>query len=189
MPEIANDSFVLTDHFMFKTFSMWWPDSGLFRPWQIVTHMFMHDASSFTHILFNMFAVYMFGSTLERYWGPKKFLIFYMTTGIGAVLIYAAVNYLTGSAYVLSGASGAVFGLLAGFGILFPDTRLMLLFPPIPIKAKYFVIGYAAIELFLMFRDSQGDDVAHLAHLAGALVGYLLIKYWQKKGDNTQHFR
>lgn len=192
MPATNPDgTFSLMEHFMFKNFSLWYPDSGQFMPWQLVTHMFMHDATGITHILFNMFAVYMFGSGLENYWGAKKFLIFYLATGIGAAVIFGLVKLLMGEGFIMSGASGAVFGLLAGFGMLFPDTRLMLLFPPIPIKAKHFVLGYAAIELYMMYSDKPEDNVAHLAHLAGALVGFLLIKYWQKKGNSNQlnHFR
>lgn len=191
MPPLASDGSIdLVKHFMFRNFGLWYPDSGLFQPWQLVTHMFMHDPASITHILFNMFAVYMFGSALENVWGTKKFLIFYMLTGIGAGLIYFAFQVSIGANFVMYGASGAVFGLLAGFAMLFPDTRLMLLFPPIPIKAKYFVIGYAVMELYLMYSQKPGDNVAHLAHLAGALVGFLLIKYWENKGQSKfDHFR
>ena len=146
-----------------------------FRPWQIVTHMFMHSQYDFTHIFFNMYALYLFGTALENYWGTKRFVIYYMTCGIGA--LYSAIN--TG----VVGASGAVFGVLLGFGMLFPNTELMLLFPPIPLKAKYFVMIYGAIEFFLAMRQTTGDNVAHYAHLGGMLFGYLLLKYWQKKGN------
>jgi len=192
--------------------------SEFFRPWQIVTHMFMH--ANLMHLFFNMFALFMFGTALEQYWGPKRFLIYYMVTGIGAfflhfLVIHFQINALMGSMsqeaidqvflmggeaieggqnYVdpdlrqlnqflnggVVGASGAVFGILLGFGMLFPNTRLMLLFPPIPIKAKIFVLLYGGIELMLALQNSPGDNVAHFAHLGGMLFGYLLLKYWQK---------
>ncbi len=189
-----------------------------FRPWQIVTHMFMHSMSDFTHIFFNMYALYLFGTALENYWGTKRFVIYYMTCGVGAFFLHMGVSYFEiqkimqslsdkdiyqvmitglqdGKEYKLKmvelysaintgvvGASGAVFGVLLGFGMLFPNTELMLLFPPIPLKAKYFVMIYGAIEFFLAMRQTAGDNVAHYAHLGGMLFGYLLLKYWQKKG-------
>lgn len=166
-----------------------------FRPYQLVTHMFMH--ADFAHLFFNMFALYMFGSALEAYWGARRFLFYYFFCAFGALVLYYFVIWLGVSqlnpnelAFFLErsggilGASGAVFGLLAGFGMLFPDTRLMLLFPPIPIKAKYFVIMYAALELFLgLSRANTG--IAHFAHLGGALFGALLIIYWRKTGRNV----
>lgn len=187
-----------------------------FRPWQIVTHMFMHSMSDFTHIFFNMYALYLFGTALENYWGTKKFVIYYMTCGVGAFFLHMGVSYLEihkminvlsdreiyqvmitglqeGREYKVQmvelysaintgvvGASGAVFGVLLGFGMLFPNTELMLLFPPIPLKAKYFVMIYGAIEFYLAMRQTTGDNVAHYAHLGGMLFGYLLLKYWQK---------
>jgi len=193
-----------------------------FRPWQIVTHMFMHSMDDFTHIFFNMYALYLFGTALENYWGTKRFVIYYMTCGVGAFFLHMGVNFLelqelasrlsdkdqaevfingysiygTNTIYVngvmnqlnsalntgVVGASGAVFGVLLGFGMLFPNTELMLLFPPIPLKAKYFVMIYGAIEFFLAMRQTAGDNVAHYAHLGGMLFGYLMLKYWQKKG-------
>jgi len=187
-----------------------------FRPWQIVTHMFMHSQHDFTHIFFNMYALYLFGTALENYWGTKKFVIYYMTCGVGAFFLHMGVGYFEiqkmmqvlsdkevyqvmitgleeGKAYKVQmvelysaintgvvGASGAVFGVLLGFGMLFPNTELMLLFPPIPLKAKYFVMIYGAIEFYLAMRQTTGDNVAHYAHLGGMLFGYLLLKYWQK---------
>jgi membrane associated rhomboid family serine protease len=187
-----------------------------FRPWQIVTHMFMHSQYDFTHIFFNMYALYLFGTALENYWGTKKFVIYYMTCGVGAFFLHMGVSYFEiqkmmqvlsdkeiyqvmitgleeGRSYKVQmvelysaintgvvGASGAVFGVLLGFGMLFPNTELMLLFPPIPLKAKYFVMIYGAIEFFLAMRQTTGDNVAHYAHLGGMLFGYLLLKYWQK---------
>jgi len=190
-----------------------------FRPWQIVTHMFMHGG--FTHIFFNMYALFLFGSLLERHWGSKRFLTYYLLCGFGAFFLHEFVNHLeirslmsalensqiqevieNGYELLLSGknysdnalgslnlainipvvgASGAVFGLLLAFGMLFPDTRLMLLFPPIPIKAKWFVMVYGAIELMLALRGFEGDQIAHYAHLGGMLFGYLILKFWQLK--------
>ena len=170
-----------------------YPLSPEFRPWQMVTHMFMHGG--FTHLLFNMFALFVFGSALEKVWGAKRFLIYYLLCGIGAFFLYeftlgidiyqqiGSFNPNRDLGWVL-GASGSVFGLLLGFGMLFPNTQLMLLFPPIPIKAKYFVIGYGAIELMMAFNNSPGDNVAHFAHLGGMLIGYILIKKWQRDRHN-----
>ena len=165
-----------------------YPLGANFEPWQVITHMFMHG--SLTHIFFNMFALVVFGSALERAWGSKRFLQYYMLCGIGAFFIYeATVGYevfqltdsisFEGLAGRVVGASGCVYGLLLGFGMLFPNTELMLLFPPIPIKAKYFVIIYGLIELSLAMSNSPGDNVAHVAHLGGMLFGFLLIKQWQ----------
>ena len=166
-----------------------------FMPMQVVTHMFMHGSTM--HLFFNMFALYMFGPPLESYFGPKKFLTFYLICGFGAVALHTLVWYLQlnhmdlvpgTQAYFnvfnggVLGASGAVFGLLAGFGTMFPDTKLMLLFPPIPMKAKYFVILYGAIELFLGVGNFN-TGIAHFAHLGGAIVGFLLIMYWRKNGN------
>jgi membrane associated rhomboid family serine protease len=177
---------------MYGLFAGWWFESDFFKPWQIITHMFMHGFRSIEHILFNMFALYMFGSALENHWGAKKFLTYYMLCGLGAFVIFTAVQYFSGSHgdYTV-GASGAVFGLLLGFGYSFPETRLMLLFPPIPIKAKHFVMIYGAIELYMGIQNNIGDNVAHFAHLGGALVGFVIIKYWERQKDqnNLNHFR
>lgn len=184
-----------------------------FYPFQIITYMFMHDTHSFAHVFFNMFAVYMFGRVLEQVWGPKRFLIFYMVTGIGAGLIqelawlydlrdvvYAPqelVNIGGGqilnkpafyNLFVTVGASGAVFGILLAFGMMFPNVPLYIMFVPIPIKAKYFVIFYGLAELFLGVASFQGDSVAHFAHLGGMLFGYILIRIWRKKSLNNGPF-
>lgn len=168
---------------------------------QLVTYMFLHDPSSFSHVFFNMFSVFMFGRTLEMVWGSKRFLFYYITTGLGAGLIQEAAWYVElGSAIqhdvalvgwgemskilngvITIGASGAVFGILLAFGMLFPNTPLYLMFIPIPIKAKWFVLGYGVIELFLGVSASS-DGIAHFAHLGGMLVGIILILYWRKKG-------
>jgi membrane associated rhomboid family serine protease len=192
--------------------------SDAFRPYQLVTFMFMHDPGNFSHILFNMFALWMFGNVLENFWGPKRFLIYYMVSGIGAGLIqllviyiqvhYAAMNLTadqiaqvreTGyhimqnnqnfvdpfmaklnALYNMTtiGASGAVFGLLLAFGMLFPNTLIYIYFF-IPMKAKWFVVIYGAIELFSGVYYT-GSNVAHFAHLGGMLFGYFLIMYWRK---------
>jgi len=170
--------------------AMFYPTSVYFAPYQIITHMFMHG--SISHLFFNMFAVFMFGPPLENLWGPKRFLFFYLFTGFGALLLhlfvkYLELNYLGTDAWAINvpvlGASGAVFGLLVGFGMNFPNTQLMLLFPPIPMKAKYFVAGYAVIELFLGLGNFN-TGIAHFAHLGGALFGLLLILYWRRHGSS-----
>jgi membrane associated rhomboid family serine protease len=189
--------------------------SPLFSPYQVITHMFMHG--SIGHIFFNMFALWMFGKVLEQVWGSKRFFIYYMITGLGAVFLHSLVLYIelhplmnyvsqtynidsftpdvidqlfnmsdpkakalaVGMLTPTIGASGAVFGVLLAFGMLFPNTQLMLLFPPIPIKAKYFVIGYGVIELYLGLMQ-PGSNVAHFAHLGGMLFGFVMIKLWKK---------
>ena len=153
--------------------------SDMFKPWQVITHMFMHGGIG--HLFFNMFALVIFGSALERVWGAKKFLQYYISCGIGAFVIF---QLIAGGPYVtVIGASGAVYGLLLGFGMLFPNTEIMLLIPPIPIKAKYFVVIYGLLELFSAISNNS-DGVAHVAHLGGMLIGYILIKRWQKSRNN-----
>ena len=156
-------------------------EAGKFMPHQIITYMFMH--ASFMHIFFNMFALWMFGRVMERYWGSQKFLIYYFVCGIGAGLtqeIGQAMGFIIPNACTL-GASGAVFGILLAFGLTFPDERIFIIPIPIPIKAKYFVFFYAFVEIleFLTVKDG----VAHLAHLGGMLFGFLLIYYWKKNKD------
>lgn len=218
-----------------------------FRPFQFVSYMWMHGG--FGHLFGNMFAVLIFGPMLERVWGSQKFLIFYLVTGIGAGVLYAAINfyeinqvqrasetyiqnpdpeafnyfitehgsrfynrlfdfineyaeepengeYIAESKVIANqiyqsqanipmvGASGAVFGILMAFAMLFPNTQLFLLFPPIPIKAKYLVMFYGAYELYSEINRSVGDNVAHFAHLGGMLIAYLLLKYWQRNSGS-----
>ena len=185
---------------------MFYFDSPYFRPWQIFTHMFMHG--DLMHIFFNMFAVWMFGSKLEIVWGPKRFLFFYFITGLGAALmhqawngfgVYQAMGTLTPYSSGMNlttvvdqilytpvvGASGALFGVLGGFAMLFPNTELMLIFFPVPIKAKYFVAIYGAIELWTGIANNAGDNMAHFAHLGGLIVGLLLVLYWNKNNRET----
>jgi len=171
---------IWTDGYGMLAFYYPFMEGSPFMPVQIVSHMFMHG--DITHLLFNMFGLYMFGSAVEATWGPKRFLFYYFFCGFGALAAQMVVMWTEGSGAVL-GASGAVFGLLAAFGMLYPNQRIMLLFPPIPMKAKYFVIGYAAIELFSGF-GKVNDGVAHFAHLGGAIFGVLLILYWRKFGTN-----
>lgn len=225
----------------------------MFSPFQLITYMFLHGG--FSHIFFNMFALYMFGRILEHHWGSKKFLLYYLVTGIGAGLVQLAVQYYQlgamttavtqylnnanpetlnafintkmavnsnetlnhfnafrvayndlasidpikaialskewmsqyqldyYNAFVTIGASGAVFGILLAFGMIFPNIELMLLFPPIPIKAKYFVVLYGAMELFMGVGNFQFDNVAHWAHLGGMLFGFILLMYWRKNNN------
>ena len=168
--------------------------------------MFMHGG--FTHIFFNMFALFMFGRILEQVWGPRRFLFYYIVCGVGAGLIQELVQYIHYSmelsAYdsvniggmimpmaqylnlmITVGASGAIYAILLAFGMLFPNQSLFIFPLPMPIKAKYFVIGYAALELFLGISNNASDNVAHFAHLGGMLFGFILIMYWRKKGNNN----
>ncbi len=149
---------------------------GIFHIWQPVTYMFMH--ANFNHLFCNMFAVLMFGVTLEREWGAKRFLTYYMICGIGAAVIQQLVWLLTGPGITI-GASGAVFGILLAYGWLFPDVRMFLIFLPIPIRARTFVLLYAVFELFAGLNPYGGDNVAHFAHLGGMLFGALVILWWQ----------
>jgi membrane associated rhomboid family serine protease len=199
---------------------LYYVGSEHFLPVQFVTYMFLHG--SFSHLLFNMFAFWMFGSAIENLWGPKRFLIYYLATGIGAAIIQQIVGFVRLETIATSvdpqsmqqmlsegkdilysgrnwvgalgdmnliyniptvGASGSVFGILLAFGMLFPNSLIYLYFA-IPVKAKWFVIGYGVLELYSGFANNPGDNVAHFAHLGGMLFGYLLIKYW-KKNDNT----
>lgn len=178
--------------------------SELFEPYQIVTHMFMHGG--FTHLFFNMYALWIFGQIIERSWNTKRFLIYYFVTGIGAVILHQFVTYFEYQSLVAGvspegvdlfntinikkaqailmtpsvGASGAIFGVLLAFGMLYPNVELRILFIPAPVKAKYFVIGYAVIELFLGVSNFQWDNIAHYAHLGGMLFGFIFIKLWGK---------
>ena len=191
-----------------------------FHPYQLVTYMFMHGG--FSHLFFNMFALFMFGRTLEYVWGPKRFLIFYVVAGLGAAFVQELVGAVRfynlvegvdadklaivfeegaaalreGKNFIIPklaelnlvlnsqtvGASGAVYAILLGFGMLFPNERMFVFPVPFPIKAKYFVIGYALIELYMGTMGTP-DGVAHFAHLGGMLFGFFLIKLWRNKGE------
>ncbi|MCG8411713.1 MAG: rhomboid family intramembrane serine protease [Bacteroidales bacterium] len=198
-----------------KILGLFFFKSPQFRPFQIVTHMFMHG--SLLHLAFNMFALWMFGRIIESVWGAKRFFIYYFATGLGAALLQVIVTYirflaiskrlpeesvqmvinegyqilmngqnysnaLLGKLNLLThiatiGASGAVFGVVLAFGMLFPNTQLMLMFPPIPIKAKYAAVLMLVLGIMLDFRG----NVAHFAHLGGMIFGYILIRYWKNQ--------
>ena len=208
---IASNAFELTN------FALFYPESPMFKPYQFVTHMFMHGG--IWHLLFNMYALWMFGKVLEKIWGSQRFFIYYFVTGLGAAVLYTTVNYFQLSgieshiepnilqqmkslfnenlvfkqpdiymqnwydmmSIPVVGASGAVFGVLLGFGMLFPNTILQLLFPPVRLKAKYFVMIYGALELFLTINNPFGGGIAHAAHLGGMIFGFIFIKIWRKK--------
>lgn len=167
---------------------MLWPISNFdafspgqnFQIWQLLTYGFLHGG--FSHLLFNMLALYMFGGPLEQTWGNKRFLTYYLVCVAGAGLCQVLVGWWAmsngGDPYPTLGASGGVFGLLLAFGMLFPNQRVMLLFPPIPMKARTFVIVFGALELIMGFTGWQ-PGVAHFAHLGGMLFGWLLIRYWR----------
>src|SRR5579859_921419 len=150
-----------------------------FEPYQFFTYMFAHGG--FGHIFFNMLALASFAPILEQYWGEKKFLFFYLATGIGAGIIYGVVNYFffPGNDSPMLGASGALYGILMAFGMVFPDLELMLLFPPIPIKAKYMVFVMGVIT----YAMDRSGSVAHLAHFGGALVAFVIIRYWRSQNS------
>jgi membrane associated rhomboid family serine protease len=169
--------------------------SEKFRIYQIITYMFLHDPRFITHVFFNMFAVYMFGKTLEMVWGAKRFLAYYLITGIGAGLTQMLIIFLRMKLGVFPmmdsvtvGASGAVFGILLAFGMLFPNSRLYIIPLPFPIKAKWFVVGYGLLELLLGVINRTGDNVAHFAHLGGMLFGIFMILYWRKRNKTYGGF-
>ncbi len=189
----------LNGNMMYEKFALFYPTSPFFRIWQPVTHMFMHGG--FWHLFFNMYTLYFFGRVLEERWGAKKFLIFYFVTGIGAALVHTGVEWLQmqhwmgqvaeGSMAAQAkihalkmtptvGASGAIYGVLMGFAMLYPDAMLSLIFPPVSMKAKWFVLIFGGIEL-LTGVTGVGGGIAHFAHLGGLIFGYFLIMYWKKK--------
>ena len=147
-----------------------------FAPWQLLSYAFLHG--SLLHIAFNMFALYMFGGAIERVFGGRRYLIYYLVAVVSAALTQLAVAAWAGGVYPTVGASGGVFGLLLAYGIYFPNNRVMLLFPPIPMPARVFVFVCAVLELFLGVTGSQ-PDVANFAHLGGMVGGYLMILYWR----------
>ena len=228
MPPVVKNLIIINIIFFVATFALekfinlngllaaYYPASPAFKPWQPITYMFMHGG--FTHIFFNMFALFSFGPLLEYTLGSKKFFNYYFITGIGGYILYMAVqaiqiHAITGSFTIpnpeldasyfnyggqanaqtlyglynfpMLGASGSIFGLLVAFGMLFPNLEMMVMFIPVPVKAKYFVLGYIAIELFSGVGRFAGDNVAHFAHLGGGLFGFLLIKLWNVKKPNN----
>ncbi len=194
----------LTGSFMYEKFALFYFDSSLFKPYQLVTHMFMHG--DLFHLFFNMYALVIFGIVLEQVWGSQKFFLYYMVTGLGAAILHLLVLHLEAASLsnaveagsmaaarnleILKmtptvGASGAVYGVLLAYGMLFPNNRLQLLFPPIVLKAKWFVIIFGLIELWMGISNT-GGNVAHFAHLGGMIFGYFLIIYWKK--NNRMYF-
>ena len=190
---------MLNENFMYEKFALFYPTSPFFHWWQPLTHMFMHGG--FWHLFFNMYTLWIFGTVLERVWGTKKFLVFYFVTGLGAALIHTGVEWIQMqhwlgqaaegsyaaqvSIHTLKmtptvGASGAIYGVLMGYAMLYPDSIMTLIFPPISLKAKWFVLIFAAIEL-LTGVTGTGGGIAHFAHLGGLIFGFLLIMYWKKK--------
>jgi len=191
-------------------FALFYVGSPLFKPWQILTYMFLHGG--WEHIFFNMFALFTFGPILEYTVGSKRFFNLYFISGLGAALFQLLVMgiemyHFTGQFVVPStfsspdaamihkisdiyyapilGASGAIFGILIGFGMLYPNMELMILFIPVPVKAKYIIPVYVVIELFLGFGQFAGDNVAHFAHLGGALIGFIVVKTWHINRNNN----
>lgn len=153
-----------------------WPLGVQFRPWQLLSYAFLHG--SLPHLLFNMFAVYMFGSDLERVWGGRRYLIYYSVCAVAAALAQLLVSSVTGAHDPVVGASGAVFGLLLAFARYFPQRKIMLLLLPVPLPANLFVLLYGALELVLGVTGTQ-TGVAHFAHLGGLAGGFLLLRYWK----------
>ena len=152
-----------------------------FMPWQLLTYGFLHDTQNLGHIFFNMFGLWMFGRDLERLMGPKRFLTYFLTCVIGAGLVQLIVSFGSGSVYPTIGASGGLFGILLAYAMAFPNRTVMLLIPPIPMKARTFVIVYGAAELFFGVSGIM-PGVAHFAHLGGMLFGFLLLQHWRKGG-------
>lgn len=165
--------------YLFRFGALWPIGSPYFEVWQLISYMFLHGGLG--HIFFNLFALWIFGQAIENYWGTKRFATYYFLTGIGAAVIHMFVG---GGGAPTIGASGAVYGILLAFGMMFPDRYIMLLIPPIPIKAKNFVAIFGALELINGVIGTQ-TGIAHFAHLGGMIVGYILIKSWgMKKEDN-----
>ena len=160
-----------------------WPiNDPEFKPYQIITHMFTH--ADIGHIFFNMFNLWMFGRILENVWGAKRFLIFYMVCGIVAAAAHLAVQYFTGGFSFAVGASGAVMGVMVGFAYLFPNTELMFIFFPVPIKAKWIILIMVAFDLFGGLGKT-GDNIAHWAHLGGAAAGFVMVYFQNKTNKKT----
>ena len=191
---------LVNEDFMIGTFALFYPTSQFFHWWQVVTHMFMHGG--FWHIFFNMYTLLIFGSVVERYIGPKKFLLFYFVCGLGAVALHFGVEYWQMQSYMEGaalgnataiqqieaikftptvGASGAIYGVLMGYAMIFPESKMTLLFPPVTLSAKWMVVVFAVIELFTGVTGLNAG-IAHFAHLGGMLIGWLMILWWRKRG-------
>lgn len=192
---------LVNKEFIYSAFALYYPASANFHWWQVITHMFVHGG--FWHLFFNMYALYCFGTVVERMIGPKKFLIFYFVCGLGAAGLHSGVEWLQAQAYMNGiangsatamqsyamlkaiptvGASGAIYGVLIAYAMLFPQSRLTLIFPPVSLSAKAWVLIFAGIELFTGITGTA-EGIAHFAHLGGMLIGFLLIWYWRK--NNT----
>ena len=188
---------LFNEDFMVGTFGLFYPSSRFFHWWQVITHMFMHGG--FWHIFFNMYTLFIFGVVVERILGSKKFVLFYFVCGLGAAALHMGVQYLQMQSFLASesqtalqsivalkntptvGASGAIYGVLMGYAMLFPDSKMTLLFPPVTLSAKWMVVIFAVIELFTGVVGFT-DGVAHFAHLGGMLIGWLMIKWWRRRG-------
>lgn len=191
---------LINREFMTAEFALFYPTSRYFHWWQILTHMFMHGG--FWHILFNMYTLWLFGSVVENIIGSKKFLLFYFICGLGAAGLHLGVEFLQMQSFMEGaalgnnvalqniavikltptvGASGAIYGVLIGYAMLFPASKMTLLFPPVTLSAKWMVIVFAAIELLTGVTGTVAG-VAHFAHLGGMLIGWLMIFYWRKRG-------
>ncbi len=188
---------LINEEFMIKTFGLFYPSSIYFHWWQPVTHMFMHGG--FWHIFFNMYTLFIFGSVVERIIGEKKFLLFYFVCGLGAAALQMGTQYLEMQSFLTSdsasamqgimalkatptvGASGAIYGVLIGYAMLFPESRMTLIFPPVTLRAKWMVVIFAAIELFTGVAG-WADGIAHFAHLGGMLIGWLMVRGWRRRG-------
>ncbi len=163
--------------------AVFYPASESFQPFQLITHMFMHGNGA--HLFFNMYGLFMFGVPLERHFGPQRFLLYYLLTGFGALILYMLImyiqiNYMDMPINIdipMLGASGAIFGLLAGFGVIYANQTIRLIIPPIPMKAKYFVLIFGVLELYLAF-SGRDTGVAHFAHIGGAITGFLIMAQW-----------
>jgi membrane associated rhomboid family serine protease len=199
---------MFSDNDLTSKLGLWPVESTHFKPYQVFTHMFAHDPNGIFHLLFNMLALWMFGRVLENVWGPKRFLTFYLLCGLGAAIAHMAVNYFQykevldlAKTYEMGGrpdlaislldipvyavgASGAIMGILVAFAYLFPNTPLMIIPFPFPVKAKWLVIGYIAFDLIAGIGRA-GTGIAHFAHLGGALTGFLIVLYWNKKNRRT----
>ena len=179
---------LINQDFMLEKFAMFYPASPFFRWWQPLTHMFMHGG--WWHIFFNMYSLVMFGMVVERSLGVKRYLILYFITGLGAVALHTGVEWLEITYFGASkaaamytpmvGASGAIYGILVAFAMIYPEARMTLIFPPVTLDAKWMVIIFIAIELFTGIRGTQ-LGIAHFAHLGGALFGWLTMMYWKKR--------
>lgn len=174
---------IINEDFIVGNFALFYPTSDYFRFWQPITHLFVHGG--FWHILFNMYGLWLFGSIVEQMIGEKKFLLLYFVCGLGAAGLHLFVQYLQGGSNIpCVGASGAIYGILISYAMLFPTNRLTLIFPPITLSAKTWVLIFVGIEIFTGVLSAHGwhDQVAHFAHLGGMLLGFLMITYWRRKG-------